>query len=338
MIHAYAAMAQGQILQPYSYDPGPLQPDEVEIDVRYCGICHSDISMLDGDWGFSVYPLVPGHEVLGVLSAVGSAVKHLHVGQEVGLGWHAGYCKTCYQCHSGDHNLCSDAVATINVHKGGFADKVRAQDVSVIALPEGMLRPDIAPLLCGGITVFNPLIQFGIKPTDKVAVIGIGGLGQLALAFLQAWGCEVSAFSSSSKKRQDLLAMGCYKVLDSTDPASFSEHQASFDAIITTTNHSLDWNAIIGTLRPKGRLHFVGAVLEPLDIAAFGLIAAQRQISGSPVGSPATIADMLAFAQQHNISSQIEQYPMTRVQDAVERVRSGQAHYRVVLTNATATT
>ena len=132
--------------------------------------------------------------------------------------------------------------------------------------------------------------------------------------------------------------MGCHKVLDSTDPASFSEHQTSFDTIITTTNHSLDWNAIIGTLTPKGRLHFVGAVLEPLDIAGFGLIAAQRQIAGSPVGSPATIADMLAFAQQHNISSQIEEYPMTRVQDAVERVRSGQAHYRVVLTNAAATT
>ena len=333
MIHAHAAMSQGEALQPYDYDPGPLLPDEVDIEVRYCGICHSDISMIDGAWGFSEYPMVAGHEVLGVVSAVGDAVTNLRIGQEVGLGWHAGYCKTCHLCTSGDHNLCSNAVATVNVHKGGFADKVRAQDSSVIPLPEGMMRADVAPLLCGGITVFNPLKQFGIKPTDKVAILGIGGLGQLALAFSQAWGCEVSAFSSSAKKREELAAMGCRYVLDSTDPEVLAQHPATFDLILTTTNHKLDWNAYLSMIKPKGRLHFVGAVLDPLDIGVFELIAAQRQISGSPVGSPTTIAEMLAFAKQHHIASQVETFPMSRVNDAIARVRSGQAHYRVVLTN-----
>lgn len=202
MIKAYAANEAKGKLTPYEYDPGPLGANDVEIEVHYCGICHSDLSMINNEWGMSNYPLVPGHEVAGVIAAVGANVKHLALGQAVGLGWHAGYCQSCNPCHTGDHNLCASAQGTIVGRHGGFADKVRAQASSVVAIPEGVDLKSAGPLFCGGVTVFNPLVQFDIKPTSKVGVIGIGGLGHMALQFLNAWGCEVTAFTSSEAKKK----------------------------------------------------------------------------------------------------------------------------------------
>ena len=197
MIHAYAAREAGGRLEPFEYEPGPLAYGEVEIEVEHCGICHSDLSMLDNEWGIAEFPLAPGHEVVGTISAVGQGVISLQTGQRVGLGWHARYCMTCPSCMNGDHNLCAQAEGTIVRRHGGFADKVRAQAASVVPLPDRLDAAGAGPLFCGGITVFNPLVQFGIKPTDKVAVVGIGGLGHMALQFLNAWGCEVTAFTSS---------------------------------------------------------------------------------------------------------------------------------------------
>ncbi|MGC8697725.1 MAG: alcohol dehydrogenase catalytic domain-containing protein, partial [Halothiobacillus sp.] len=176
MIKAYAVFEAGGELKPFEYDPGSLKANEVEINVEHCGICHSDLSMMDNEWGISQYPLVPGHEVIGTIGAVGAEVTHLHLGQRVGLGWHSGYCMSCETCLSGDHNLCSTAESTIVSHHGGFADKVRAQAVSVIPLPASLDAASAGPLFCGGITVFNPLVQFDVAPTARVGVIGIGGL------------------------------------------------------------------------------------------------------------------------------------------------------------------
>ncbi len=332
MIKAYAAFEAGGELKPYEYDPGPLGRNDVEIDVESCGICHSDLSMLDNEWGVTSYPLVPGHEVVGTVSAVGADVTRLKPGQKVGLGWHAGYCLTCPTCQSGDHNMCADAVGTIVGRHGGFADKVRAQAASVVPLPEGIDAAKAGPLFCGGITVFNPLVQFDIKPTAKTAVIGIGGLGHLALQFLNAWGCEVTAFTSSEAKKEEALAMGAHHTIDSRDPAALKAAAGQFDLILSTVNVKLDWNAYLNTLRPRGRLHFVGATLEPLDLGVFGLISGQRSVSGSPVGSPVNIARMLDFAARHHISPVIETFPMEQVNDALARLRSGQARYRIVLT------
>ncbi len=332
-IQAYAAFEAGARLKPFEYDAGPLAPDNVEIAVEYCGICHSDLSMMDNEWGFSEYPLVPGHEVIGTISAVGDQVTDLAVGDKVGLGWHAGYCNTCQQCLSGDHNLCSSAVATIAGHYGGFADKVRAQATSVIKLPEGVDEKSAGPLFCGGITVFNPLLQFDVKPKDKVAVIGIGGLGHMALEFLNAWGCEVTAFTSTPAKKEEALKMGAHHVLNSRDNSEIQGAAGRFDMILSTVNVKLDWNLYISTLKPKGRLHFVGATLEPLDVAAFPLIGGQKSISGSPVGSPAAIATMLEFCARHKIRPRVETFPFDRINDAIDHLRSGKARYRVVLTN-----
>ncbi len=331
MIKAYAAFEPKSELRPFEYDPGPLKPNEVEIDVQFCGICHSDISMIDNEWGMTRYPIVPGHEVVGQIAQVGAQVRQLHVGQTVGLGWNSGFCDDCAACRAGDHNFCAKGEGTIVGHHGGFADKVRASATSVVPIPDGVDPESAGPLFCGGITVFNPLVQFGVKPTDKVAVIGIGGLGHMALLFLRAWGCEVTAFTSSEAKKKEALEFGARHTLDSRNAREIKQAAGRFDFILSTVNVKLDWNLYLGTLRPRGRLHFVGATLAPLDIGVFSLMTGQRSISASPVGSPATIARMLEFCRLHQIRPVIETFPLASVNEAIARLRSGQAHYRIVL-------
>lgn len=331
MIKAFAAFEPKGELKPFEYDPGELNAHEVEIDVHYSGICHSDLSVIDNEWGMTQYPIVPGHEVVGKIAKVGSHVKHLTVSQIVGLGWHAGYCNECALCHSGDNNLCATAQPTIIGHHGGFADKVRADANSVIPIPDGIELESAGPLFCAGITVFNPLIQFDIKPTDKVAVIGIGGLGHLALQFLNAWGCEVTAFTSSEEKKEETLSLGAHHTLNSRNQSEIEAAAGHFDLIISTVNVKLDWNLYLGTLKPRGRLHFVGATLDPLDINVFSLIMGQRSVSGSPVGSPSTITRMLKFASLHNIKPVIEKFCFDDINEAITRLRSGRTHYRIVL-------
>jgi alcohol/geraniol dehydrogenase (NADP+) len=333
MIKAYAAHKAGSLLKEFRYTPTELDPNEVEIDVKYCGICHSDISMINNDWGISQYPLIPGHEVTGIISQLGASVSHLKIGQAVGLGWHSGFCGSCSHCTEGDHNLCGSAQGTIVSHHGGFADKVRAQAQSVVAIPDGLDLSTVGPLFCGGITVFNPLLQFDIPSTAKVAVIGIGGLGHLALQFLRAWGCEVTAFTSSEDKKVETLKLGAHHTLNSRDSNEIENAAGSFDLIISTVNVKLDWELYINTLKARGRLHFVGATLEPIEIQAFSLIMSQRSISGSPVGSPGSIAKMLEFAKLHKIEAQVELFPMSKVNDAITHLESGKARYRIVLEN-----
>ncbi len=333
MIKAYASHEAGAELQPFEYDPGALGKNEVEIDVAYCGICHSDLSMMNNEWGMTSYPIVPGHEVVGTIAQIGDDVTMHKVGDVVGLGWHAGYCTSCSECLEGDHNLCMQSQATIAGHHGGFAEKVRAQDISVVALPEGLDLESAGPLFCGGITVFNPLVQFDISPTSKVAVIGIGGLGHMALQFLNGWGCEVTAFTSSDSKRDEALKLGAHKTLNSRDANELEGAAGQFDLIISTVNVKLDWNLYLNTLKPRGRFHYVGATMDPLDLNVFNLIMAQREVSGSPVGSPATIAKMLDFAHHHNIKPMVEVFPMSKVNDAMKHLEDGKARYRIVLKN-----
>lgn len=332
MINAYAALEAGGKLQPFQYDPGPIGRDEVEVRVEFCGICHSDISMIDNDWGMTEFPFVPGHEIVGTVTQAGETVTHLKVGDKVGLGWHAGYCMTCATCLSGDHNMCSKAQGIIIGHHGGFAEKVRAQSASVIPLPKGLDPQSAGPLFCGGITVFNPLVQYNVQPTQKIGVIGIGGLGHLAVLFSKAWGCEVTAFTSNEDKKQEALELGADLVIDSRDPDAIAAASGQLDMILSTVNVKLDWNTYLSTLKPRGRLHFVGATLEPLDLGVFSLIVAQRSVSGSPVGSPATIKKMLEFCVRHDIKPSVEYFPLSEVNHAIERLKAGKLRYRAVLT------
>ena len=330
---AYAATAKGQQLTPFEFDPGPLGTEQVEIKVTHCGICHSDLSMLDNEWGMSAYPFVPGHEVVGTVAAAGAHVKRVKAGDRVGLGWFSGSCLACPQCLSGDHNLCASAEQTMIGRFGGFADRVRCHWVWATPLPATLDSVKVGPLFCGGITVFNPILQCGVQPTQRVGVIGIGGLGHLALQFLNKWGCEVVAFTSSDSKRADALKFGAHSTVNSRDSAQMEKLAGSLDFILMTANAALDWPVIINALAPKGRLHVVGAVPEPIPVAAFALLAGQKAISGTPLGSPATTSKMLAFCARHGIAPTIEKFPMSRVNEALDHLRAGKARYRIVLEN-----
>jgi uncharacterized zinc-type alcohol dehydrogenase-like protein len=231
----------------------------------------------------------------------------------------------------GDHNLCPEGVGTIVGRHGGFADRVRAKAAFAIPIPEGVDLADAGPLFCGGITVFNPMLQYALSPTARVGVVGIGGLGHMALQFLAAWGCHVTAFTSTDAKAAEAKTMGAHEVVNSRDDGALEKAAGSFDYIVSTVNVPLNWEAYVNALAPKGRLHVVGAVLEPIPVGAFPLIMAQRSISGSPVGSPASIATMLDFAARHGIKPMIETFPMAKVNDAMAHLESGKARYRVVL-------
>jgi alcohol/geraniol dehydrogenase (NADP+) len=331
MIQAYAAQTPSGKLEPFEYDPGELGAEEVEIQVEYCGICHSDLSMLDNEWGISQYPLVPGHEVVGTIASVGNAVKKLQIGQRVGLGWYSRSCMTCEWCVSGDRNLCQTAEQTIVGRHGGFADKVRTHEGWAIPLPEGLDPASSGPLFCGGITVFNPIVQCNIKPTDRVGVIGIGGLGHMALGFLNAWGCDVTAFSTSPDKEAEARSLGASHFINSRDPEAIAKAANSFDMILSTVAADLDWGAYISMLRPKGRLHFVGIAPNPVSSMVFPLVIGQKSISGSPLGSPATIAQMLEFTNRHKFEPIVEEFPFDRINEAIQKLRSGKPRYRIVL-------
>ena len=332
-VSGYAANGPQEKLEPLSYEMGELGSEQVDIRVINCGICHSDLSMINNDWGMTAYPVVPGHEIIGEVVAAGSAVKNVNVGDKVGLGWFSGSCMSCHECMDGSHHLCSSAEFTIGGRHGGFADHVRSHWSWAIPLPEGIDLDKAGPLLCGGITVFNPIIFAGVKATDKVGVIGIGGLGHMALKFLNKWGCEVIAFSSNPDKKESILEMGATKVVDSTNPDELAKIAGSLNFILNTTNVTLDWNSYLTALAPKGKFHNVGAVLEPMAIPAFTLLTGEKSVSGSPLGSPALTRTMLEFCVRHDIYPITEEFPMNQVNEAIARLESGKARFRIVLKN-----
>jgi uncharacterized zinc-type alcohol dehydrogenase-like protein len=332
-VNAYAASEPNGKLEPYSYELGNLGTEQVDIKVLYCGVCHSDISMINNDWGMTQYPIVPGHEIVGEVVAAGEAVKNVKIGDKVGLGWFSASCMSCQECMGGDHHLCAHGESTIVGRHGGFADYVRGHWSWAIPLPKAIDLSKAGPLLCGGITVFNPIILAGVKPTDTVGVIGIGGLGHLALKFLKHWGCEVVAFSSNPDKKEDILAMGASKVINSIDPKELESIAGSLHFILNTTNVSLDWNSYLTTLAPKGKLHTVGAVLEPMAIPAFSLISGEKSVSGSPLGSPALTKTMLEFCVRHNIYPTVEEFNMEEINEVIDHLKEGKARFRIVLKN-----
>lgn len=327
---AWVAKTAKQPLALETVDLGALGAEDVEVAVDHCGLCHSDVSVLNNEWGISQYPAILGHEVVGRVTTVGPHAKGVQVGQRVGVGWNSGSCMHCHQCMSGSHHLCPQVQATIVGHRGGFASHLRAHWAWAIPLPEKLSIADAGPLLCGGVTVFAPLAMFA-TPTSRVGVIGIGGLGHMAVKFAAAYGCDVTAFTSSESKFDEAKGFGANRVVSSKDAAAIRKLAGTFDLLISTVNVKLDWDALIGTLAPNGRLHVVGAVLEPIPVSAFSLIMQQRQVSGSPTGSPVAIETMLDFASRHQVAPQTEHFPMSQINEAFARLESGQARYRIVL-------
>jgi uncharacterized zinc-type alcohol dehydrogenase-like protein len=330
LIDAWVVPGAKQKFVKQQVDLGPLGAEEVEVQVAHCGLCHSDLSMLHNDWNMTQYPAVFGHEAVGKVVAVGSAAKGISIGQTVGIGWTAGSCMHCRPCKSGDQHLCSQAQPTIVNHRGGFASRVRAHWAWTIPLPEGLPIAEAGPLLCGGITVFNPLALYA-KPTSRVGIVGIGGLGHMGVKFAAAYGCEVTAFTSSESKFAEAREFGAHHVVSTRDLAAVRKLGGMLDMLIVTTNVQLDWDALLSTLAPHGRMHVVGAVPDPIPVPILALIWRQGSISGSPTGSPVAIETMLQFAARHKVTPTTEHMPMSRINEAFERLEAGKARYRIVL-------
>jgi len=330
VFHAYAAASPDARFESYEFDPGPLNSDQVEIAVEYCGICHSDLSMKKNEWGITQYPFVGGHEVAGRVVALGEGVANLEVGQRVGVGWTASSCLHCEECLAGYQNRCLQAQGTIVGRHGGFADRVRAQAAWTIPIPDDIDSADCGPLFCGGLTVFDPLVENNVCPTSRVAVVGIGGLGHMALQFARAWGCEVTALSTSPEKEEEARSMGAHHFLNSRDSAALQSAAGSFDLVLDTVNVSLDWDAYINTLRPGGKLHVVGAV-EKITATMMPMIMGQKSLGGSPTGGILRAHEMMRFCARHKIKPVIETFPLSEINAAMEHLEAGNARYRIVL-------
>jgi alcohol/geraniol dehydrogenase (NADP+) len=332
-IRGLAVHAAGAQLVPYKYDPGELKANEVEVRISHCGVCHSDIHLIDNDWGFSRYPFIPGHEIVGTVSDVGSDVRDRTVGERVGIGWQADSCGICEWCRQGDEHLCAIAQPTCVGRNGGYADSVRVNSRFAIPVPEALESENVAPLLCGGITVYAPMRNHGVRPSSRVGVVGIGGLGHLALQFAKAFGAEVTALSSSLDKEAEALKMGADHFVNTRDMAALKKIAGSFDFLLSTVGADQEWQAFVNSLRPKGIMCVVGVPPSPIAIQAFPLIIGQKSISGSPTGSPRDLHEMLDVAARHGVKAITERFAMAKANDAIAKVKKSKVRYRAVLAN-----
>jgi alcohol/geraniol dehydrogenase (NADP+) len=332
-IHGLAAHAAGAELLPFRYEPGDLGAHDVEIAISHCGVCHSDLHLITNDWGISHFPFIPGHEIIGRVTAVGAEVRSLQVGQRVGLGWQSNSCGECEWCTRGQENLCLRAEATCVHRHGGYADRVRANARFVVAIPEALDSEQTAPLLCGGITVYSPLRRHGVNPSSRVGVIGIGGLGHLAIQFARVFGAEVTAFSTSAAKEDEARALGAHRFVHTRETRALKDQACSFDFILNTANADQDWGVYMQALRPNGTLCFVGVPPSPVAVQAFPMISGVRTVTGSPIGSPHMLREMLEVAARHEVKAHTERFAMGKVNEAIERVKKNKVRYRAVLSN-----
>jgi alcohol/geraniol dehydrogenase (NADP+) len=332
-IRGYATHAAGAELLGFRYEVEELGADEVEIRISHCGVCHSDLHLIDNDWQVSKYPFVPGHEIVGTVVALGGAVHSVKKGDRVGVGWQSGSCGTCEWCRRGNENLCSQAQPTCVNRNGGFAEAIRVPARFIIPIPESLESENAAPLLCAGITVYSPLRRYGVSPASRVGVIGIGGLGHLALQFARVFGAEVTAFSTSPAKEAEARTMGAHHFCNTRESKGMKALTSSLDLIVSTANADQDWSALVSTLRPEGVLCLVGAPPRPPQVPAALLITTGKSMSGSNTGSPLLLAEMLDVAARHGVTAKTERFPMSRVNEAVAKVRKGSVRYRAVLAN-----
>jgi uncharacterized zinc-type alcohol dehydrogenase-like protein len=274
--------------------------------------------------------MVPGHEIVGTVTACGAEVGHLESGQRVGVGWQRGACLGCDACGRGEENLCAAHVATCVDNHGGFADRIRVDGRFAFPVPEGLSSESAAPLLCGGITVYSPLRRW-TRPSTRVGVVGIGGLGHLALQFARAMGCEVTAISSSPDKAAEARGFGAHHFLATGEPKAMRSAAGTLDFVLSTVFVGQDWTGLLGALRPNGVLCFVGAPAEPLSLHVGALLGGQKTITTSVIGGRPGIREMLSFAARHGVAAKTQLRPLAEADAALGEVRQGRARYRIVL-------
>ncbi len=328
-IQAYAAHGPGQPLEPFSYEPRPLRPQDVEVAISHCGICHSDLHLVNNDWGMSRYPLVPGHEIIGTVTQAGPGAL-LKPGQRVGIGWQADSCGTCEWCGSAQEHLCPAAAPTCVAGHGGFAQRVRVNARFALPIPDALDSENAAPLLCAGITVYSPLRGAGIGPHSRVGIIGVGGLGHLGVQFARVLGAEVTAFSTSADKEAEARAMGAHHFVNSREPDALKALRGGLDFILSTVSANLPWVDYVKALRPQGTLCFVGVPAAPVSIPA-ALLLPEKRLSGGNIGSPRGLREMLEVATRHGVKARTERFPLAQVNEAMGRVARNEVRYRAVL-------
>jgi uncharacterized zinc-type alcohol dehydrogenase-like protein len=332
-IHGLAAHAAGAQLVPYRYEPGELKAHEVEVKITHCGVCYSDVHLIDNDWGFSKYPFIPGHEIVGTVSTVGAEVRNLAVGQRVGIGWQADSCGICEWCRQGDEHLCASSQPTCVGRDGGYADAIRVNSKFAIPIPAALESENAAPLMCGGITVYAPLRNHGVRPSSRVGVVGIGGLGHIGIQFARTFGAEVTALSTSKDKEAEARKLGAHHFVNTRDTAELKKVAGSFDFVLSTVSADQDWQALVNSLRPKGALCVVGAAPSAISVQPFSLIGGQKAVSGSPTGSPRDLYEMLDVAARHGVKAITERFPMAKANEAIAKVKKSKVRYRAVLAN-----
>ncbi|MDT0170891.1 NAD(P)-dependent alcohol dehydrogenase [Pseudarthrobacter sp. BRE9] len=342
-VKAYASPSATEDLVATTIERREVGPHDVRIEIKFAGICHSDIHTVRGDWGPQQYPLVPGHEIAGIVTEVGSAVTKHAVGDRVGVGCMVNSCKECANCLKGEEQYCLNGMVGTygavdrdgTITQGGYSSHVVVTEDFVVTIPEGIDLDVAAPLLCAGITTYSPLRHWGAGPGKKVAVVGLGGLGHMAVKLAHAMGADVTVLSQSLKKQEDGLRLGADHYYATSDENTFKELAGTFDLIINTVSASIDISSYLQLLALEGALVNVGAPAEPLPVNAFALIGGRRSFAGSMIGGIRETQEMLNFCAEHGLGAEIEVIPAEKINEAYERVLASDVRYRFVIDTAT---
>ena len=341
---AYAAQNAKSKLAPFSIQRREPGPHDVLIDIAYCGVCHSDIHQARDEWGNSIFPMVPGHEIVGKVSKVGSAVKNWKVGDTVGVGCFVDSCRECEACNAGEEQFCSNGMSvTYNGYEragvkldkskptyGGYSTRITVNEDYVLRIPDGIPLDRAAPLLCAGITTYSPLRHFGVKKGDKVAIVGLGGLGHMGVKLAHAMGAHVTVLSHSPGKKDDALKLGADDFIATKDADVFTKNAATFDFILDTVSAQHDYNAYLGLLKRGGTMCLVG-LPDPTPLSAGPLIMGRRRLAGSLIGGIKETQEMLDFCAEHDVASDIELIKIDQINDAYERMVKNDVRYRFVI-------
>ncbi|WP_447965467.1 NAD(P)-dependent alcohol dehydrogenase [Nitrospira sp. Ecomares 2.1] len=335
----YAALQAGATLEPFSFDRRPVGSNDVLIKIDYCGVCHSDIHQARDEWGGSIFPMVPGHEIVGTVTIVGKDVRKVRQGERVGVGCFVDSCRTCPACTQGVEQYCEPGMIPTyngldkNGHPtyGGYSHHIVVNEQYVLKIPETLSMEGAAPLLCAGITTYSPLRQWGVGKGHKLGVVGLGGLGHMAVKFGKALGAEVTVFSRTDQKRVEAERLGATAFAATSQEGTFRRLAAQFDFVIDTVSGQHDYNAHLELLKTDGTYILVGAPSEPIALGAFQLIMRRRRLVGSLVGGIRETQDMLNFCGEHGITSDVEVIPIQQINEAYERVLRGNVRFRFVI-------
>jgi len=337
---AYAATSASAPLTPYQFERRAPGAHDVQIEIAYCGICHSDLHQVRNEWGNSLYPMVPGHEIVGKVTAVGAHVTKFKVGDLAGVGCLVDSCRTCPSCQRQLEQFCEKGAAfsynstemdRTTITQGGYSSSIVTDEAFVLKISPKLDLAAAAPLLCAGITTYSPLRHWNTKKGDKVGVVGLGGLGHMAVKIAAAMGAEVTMLSTSKSKEADARKLGAHHFGLTSDPATFKTLAGQFDLLIDTISAPHDYNQYLGLLRVEGTMVLLGVPPEPTPVAAFPLIMGRRSLSGSLIGGIAETQEMLDFCAEHGIVSDIELIPVQKVNEAYERMLKNDVRYRFVL-------